>query len=139
LGDQLASAVSISGMADGVSGIVAVPSSSLAWWRRGFDPAALLARQLASVVGAPVWDGVLRRRRLAGPSAKALSARARWAWAQGEFTARKRLPDTAVLLVDDVLTTGATASACATALRDAGAREVRVAVWARTPSPGRGL
>jgi predicted amidophosphoribosyltransferase len=136
LAGQLASTISVSEVLQGVAGIVPVPSSSLSRWRRGFDPASVLARELAALAGVPLWDGVLRRRRLAGPAAKALGAPARRAWAQGAFAARARVPEAPVLLVDDVLTTGATASACAAALRSAGAREVRVAVWARTPSPG---
>ena len=135
LAGQLAAAVAISGMAAGVDGVVPVPSSRLARWSRGFDPAQELARELARLAGLPLLDGVLRKRGLGGPSMKALKAQARWAGAGKTVVTRKRVPGATILLVDDVLTTGATATACAAALRAAGAVEVRVAVWARTPSP----
>jgi predicted amidophosphoribosyltransferase len=135
LAAQLATAVAVAGAAEGIDGIVPVPSSLAARWRRGFEPAREISRELARLSGKRLLGGVLRKRGLGGPALKALGARARWATAGGGIAARSRIPGARVLLVDDVLTTGATATACASALRSAGAVEVRVAVWARTPSP----
>ena len=135
LAGHLAVSVAISGTAEGIDGVVPVPSSALARWRRGFNPARELARELARSAGVPLLDGVLRKRGFGGPAAKSLRATARWAEAGRSVVVRHEVPGAVILLVDDVLTTGATASACAAALRAAGAAEVRVAVWARTPSP----
>ncbi len=137
LAGQLGAAVSVSAIAAGLDGIVPVPSTRLARWRRGFDPARLLAQELSRRTGVPLFDRVIRRRGLGGPAAKKLGARARWRRAVCSVEACRTIAGTRVLLVDDVLTTGATATACAAALRSAGALEVRLAVWARTlPSTG---
>jgi len=135
LARQLAAAVSITGLACGADSIVPVPSTLLARFRRGYDPAREIARVLSEATALPIAHGVLRKRGIGRPAAKALGAHARWAWAAGSVVARREVSGATILLVDDVLTTGATATACASALRAAGAREVRVAVWARTPSP----
>ena len=135
LGAQLAAGVGAKSLFDRVDAIIPVPSSPVARWRRGFDPASLLARELAQVAGLPVVGNVLRRRAFSGPASKRLDASARWRRANRHIAMRGTLPGVRVLLIDDVLTTGATATACAQALRDAGAREVRAAVWARTPAP----
>jgi len=139
LAGQLAAAVSISGLAEDVDGVVPVPSTLIARWRRGFDPARKLAVVVADVCGLRLLDGVLKKRRIGGPPSKGLKASARWALALRNVTPCRSVPGAVILLVDDVLTTGATAAACAVALRSAGAREVRLVVWARTPSPESGF
>jgi predicted amidophosphoribosyltransferase len=139
LAGQLAMAVAISGAARGLDGIVPVPSSLAARWRRGFNPAGELANELARLTGLPHFPGVLRKRAFGGPPAKGLAATARWAAAGRSVMAVRAVSGARILLVDDVLTTGATAAACASALRSAGAVEIRVAVWARTPSARRGF
>jgi predicted amidophosphoribosyltransferase len=128
-GRQLAAAVRVSGIAAGAGVVVGVPSDGWTRLRRGFDPAGLIASALARELGVPVVRVLRRKMRYA--AAKSLSRPARWRSTRRAFVARGRVRGT-VLLVDDVLTTGATASACALALAEAGATSVRLAVWART-------
>jgi ComF family protein len=135
LGAQLAVVVKASGVLDRVDAMIPVPSARLARWRRGFDPAAEIAREIERTTGLPLLHAVLRQRSFAGPAAKALGAAARWRRAERKIVARRAVAGLKILLVDDVLTTGSTAAACADVLRRAGAAEVRAAVWARTPSP----
>lgn len=95
---------------------------------RGHVPAARLARALGATWGVPVEPLLVRTgvsRRQAG-----LPRAARRANVRGLFAARSEAAGR-VVLVDDVYTTGATASACATALRRAGARRVEVVCLAR--------
>ena len=95
--------------------------------KRGHHPAASLARELAKLWELPV-DALLARPR---PSARQRGATLaeRRRNVRGAFTARAS--PRRVCLVDDVYTSGATASAAASALRHAGAKEVRVVTVAR--------
>jgi len=112
--------------------IVPMPMHWLRRWTRGYNQAALLAAQIARRWNAPVRS-VVRRRRATRPQAGLTNAKRRTNVA-GAFRMRRgvRLDGMRVLLVDDVLTTGATASACARVLKRAGARQVTVLALART-------
>jgi ComF family protein len=105
-----------------------VPLSRRRLAERGYDQARALAVALAHETGTPVVR-LLRRTVATGPQARRRGADRREAM-RGAFTASGAVPPR-VLLVDDVLTTGATAAACAEALRASGAHEVHVAVAAR--------
>jgi ComF family protein len=118
--------------------IVPVP----AHWRRllgrRYDQAALLARALGGIAGLPVAPDLLRRRRRTPPLADKGAAE-RAATVEGAFAltprGAARVAGRRVLLVDDVMTSGATADACARALLDAGAAAVEVLAAARVPDP----
>jgi predicted amidophosphoribosyltransferase len=96
--------------------------------RRGHHPPGQLAEELARSWELPT-EGLLRRRR-AAMRQRGLSRAERRRNVAGAFVARSAVPST-VVLVDDVFTSGSTANAAASALRQAGARRVEVVTFAR--------
>ncbi len=111
--------------------IVPVPMHWRRRWERGFNQSLLLAQVLAQRTGLPVC-GALRRGRSTPPQAGLTGAQRRGNMARA-FDVRKpeQVKGRRILLVDDVLTTGATAGACARALKRAGAERVAVLTVAR--------
>lgn len=120
-------------MLEGVDAIVPVPLHWRRLLQRKYNQSALLGFHLAKRTGLRCEPGWLRRVQFTPPQmrldrATRLKNVARaFAVPEGADLANKT-----ILLVDDVVTTGATANACAKALKKAGAREVRVLSLART-------
>jgi predicted amidophosphoribosyltransferase len=133
LGRQLGGVLGITGFARDCTVATAVPSHPWALMRRGFNPALELARPVSRYLGLPLARGVLFRRPGVPAPAKRLGATRRRSAVERAFRPGRSLRGERVLLVDDVLTTGATGESCASALLDGGAESVRLAVWARTP------
>ena len=113
--------------------LVPVPLHRLREQERGFNQAAFLARRVGRRVGVPVADRALRRVRQTPPQSGDADDRRRNV--RGAFAVPRPAQVAArhVLLIDDVLTTGATANECARTLRRAGARRVGIFTLARVP------
>ena len=111
--------------------IVPMPLHWRRRWQRGFNQADLLAREIGRRVHIPVRNAA-RRVRFTSTQAGLTNAKRR-VNVSGAFHARKTraLKGKSVLLIDDVMTTGATAASCARALKRAGARQVTLLTLAR--------
>ncbi|HLA78960.1 MAG TPA: ComF family protein [Vicinamibacteria bacterium] len=107
--------------------LVPVPLHPRRRRERGYNQSELLAQELAKRAGLEVAAPALVRRKDTAPQT-GLRAASRRANVAGAFAVRKRarIVGRTVVLVDDVCTTGATARACAHALREAGVRGVRL-------------
>ena len=103
-------------------------------WQRRFNQSAMLARAISRLAHVPVEDDILSRTR-ATPPQVGLARKERAQNVQGAFavapSARIRVKGRKLVVIDDVLTSGATVDACARILRRAGAARVDVLVLAR--------
>jgi ComF family protein len=119
--------------------LVAVPLAGTRERERGFNQSARLAHALAHHWDMPVWDDVLVRARVTETQTR-LTPEARRRNVSGAFRAiaatRARLRGAHLVLVDDVVTTGATLAECASALLDGGARIVSFVTFGRAPASG---
>lgn len=115
-----------------VDALVPVPLSPARERERGFNQSALIAERLAVALAVPVRPGWLRRTRPTRPQSD-LGADERRDNVRGAFAGARAAAGRHVVVVDDVLTTGATAAECARTLVGAGARRVGVLAVARVP------
>lgn len=110
--------------------IVPVPLHRSRKRERGYNQAALLARELGSCTGIAVEEKLLMRVRKTDPL-KSMTGRERRKNLQGAFRVQKKIaPGTHILLVDDIYTTGSTVDAAAVCLKKAGRCRVFVATVA---------
>ena len=110
---------------------VPVPLHSSRLRSRGYNQSNLLAREAGKLLGVPVREDLLNRANDSRPQVEARSREHRRANVAGNFKASADVVGMSVLLVDDVATTGSTLSACAAALKEAGAASVWGLVLAR--------
>src|SRR5688572_22688406 len=114
--------------------IVPVPLHRWRIWKRGYNQAALIASELAKRTGLAAKLDVLTRVK-ATPVLRGLGRSERALAVRGAFRVREEakamLARRTIILVDDVFTSGATASACARALKKGGASRVEILCWAR--------
>jgi len=115
-----------------IQALVSVPASRASLRQRGFNPAAEIARTLGAELGIPNYPHWLRRTRESGKQSQ-LGRLARRRGAQGLYRCPVLLPPIWIGLVDDVMTTGSTLDAAASALNAAGAAGVVGLAAARTP------
>ncbi len=122
-------------MLEGADLLVPVPLHWRRLLRRKFNQSALLAFALSKRTGIPCLPHMLQRVRYTKPQMR-MKREERLKNVKRAFAvspeAEKMLRNKIVVLIDDVVTTGATVNACAIALKQAGAREVRVLALAKT-------
>lgn len=120
--------------------IVPVPLYWRRLWARRFNQSALLAKIISGIAGRPVGYHLLKRVK-ATPQQVGLSRAERALNVQGAFRVmpdgKAEIARRRVLLIDDVLTSGATVDACSRALLRAGANSVDVLVFARVVEAAR--
>lgn len=113
-----------------IDAIIPVPLSIKSLRKRGFNQSSLLAKVVSDNTKIPLFMNVLTKKRETLPQI-GLSAKKRRSNIKGAFRAEKDIHGLKVLLLDDVMTTTATANECSKELLKAGAKDVTVLTLAR--------
>lgn len=127
LGRRLGEVLATRNLAD-IGAVIPVPLHATRLRERGYNQSRVIAIEVALRLGVPLVEPLRRRRNTR--SQTELSRQKRLENVADAFVAEKTLDSAPILLVDDVLTTGATLEACALALRAAGMGPVRAATVA---------
>jgi ComF family protein len=116
--------------------LIPVPLHRIRLWQRGFNQSALVAREIGRRLKLRSEPFALRRLRRT-PPLKGMSSVQRRKTVAGAFRVsdKAKVAGKTVILIDDVLTTGSTAEACARTLKRAGAARVELITWARVVRP----
>jgi ComF family protein len=120
----------LAGWAPPVTSIVPIPLTGRRKRLRGYNQSELLAKEVSRLTGVPVNRNALARRQQKSPQARS-SGDARWQNVADAFRPGKHVPPGGVVLIDDVITTGATLNACARVLLNEGAGPVFALTFAR--------
>ena len=115
---------------------VPIPTQWQRQIRRGFDHTWLLAQALGALWCGDATVCAALRNQQSRAAQHRMNRSNRWAQSESRFVAESTVCNRRVVLIDDVMTTGATTRAAATACRRAGAQTVQVWCLARTPDPG---
>lgn len=113
MGEMLARRLSESRLYNDIDIIIPVPLHPLKKWKRGYNQSSILAKSIGKILNVPVEERALKRRRFTATQTKK-DAQHRWENVKSAFIIKNRglIEGKHVLLVDDVLTTGATLEAC---------------------------
>ena len=114
-----------------ISAVTMVPLHWFKYFRRGFNQAEVLARGVAEYLGVPCIKTLKRRRAASAQALKSRQQRQKNITHIFDVPEKQKVPNGAILLIDDVMTTGTTLAACTKALIEAGAGKVYVLTAAR--------
>ncbi len=131
LGQMLANRLLEAGRFEDVDYVVAVPLHPIKLWKRGYNQSIIVAAEISAGLGVPLLKEVLKKRGYtSSQTSKSPGERSKSVRDHFYIKDRERVEGRHLLLVDDVLTTGATVEACGKAILEAGASKLSVVTLA---------